>query len=133
MMKKAKSGRKNRSVTCKRVAGPDLCGGVAQKGRPLLTSWLVGTNSSHVFLDRPLADRYAQFQEFTPDAFSTPEPILSGHLLDQGDGLCRDLRRMRTRLGFALPIQTEELPMPPQQSIWLNNQQGLLPGTNQPG
>src|SRR5215470_15308099 len=42
MRKKAKSGRKNRSVTGKRVTGPDLSCMVTQKRAPLLTSWLVG-------------------------------------------------------------------------------------------
>jgi len=92
MTKKAKSGRKNRSVTCKRVAGPDLSGVVAQEGRPRLASWLVGANSSHVLLDRALADPQAQFQEFSANALSTPEPIVSGHLLDQGDRFGGDFR-----------------------------------------
>jgi len=40
MRKKAKSGRKKRSVTCKRIAGPNLCRMIAQEGLPgLSTSW----------------------------------------------------------------------------------------------
>ncbi len=70
MTKKAKSGRKNRSVTCKRVAGPDLSGVVAQEARPRLASWLGCTNSPHVLLNGALADPKAQFQQFTPDPFS---------------------------------------------------------------
>src|SRR5215467_11634182 len=73
MTKKAKSGRKNRSVTGKRVACPDLRGVVAQKRAPLLPSWLVGANRPHVLLNGALAHVDAQFQEFTPYAFSTPE------------------------------------------------------------
>ena len=86
MTKKAKSGRKNRSVTGKRVAGPDLSGVVAQEGRPRLASWLVCTNSPHVLLNGALADPKAQFQQFTTDPFSPPESILRRHLPDQGDG-----------------------------------------------
>jgi len=44
------------------VARPDLSSVVAKKGRPRLASWLVGTNSPHVLLDRTLADVDAQFQ-----------------------------------------------------------------------
>jgi hypothetical protein len=29
--------------------------------------------------------------------------------------------------------QAEELSMPPHQSLWLKDQEGLLPGLNQPG
>src|SRR5258708_12374139 len=74
MRKNAKSGRKNRSVTWRRVTRPDLCGVVAQKSHPPLASWLVGANSSHVLLDGSLADPKAQFEEFTPDPFCSPAP-----------------------------------------------------------
>src|SRR5215470_13823436 len=67
------------------VACPDLRGVVAQKGRPLLASWLVCANRPHVLLDGALAHVDAQFQEFTPYAFSTPEPIVRRHLSDQGN------------------------------------------------
>src|SRR5215472_1038876 len=40
MMKNAKSGRKKRSVTRKRVTRPDICGVIVHKGCPLLASWL---------------------------------------------------------------------------------------------
>ena len=59
MRKKAKSGRKKRSVIWKRVASPDLCCVIAQKGRPLLSSWLVGANLPHVLLDGSLAHKNA--------------------------------------------------------------------------
>ena len=67
-------------------------------GRPLLTSWLVGSNTSHILLDGALTDMDAQFQEFTPDPFSSPKPIVRGHLPDQGNGFGCDLRRVRSRL-----------------------------------
>ena len=41
------------------VARPDLFCMSVQKGRPLLTSWLLGANSSHVLLDSALADPQA--------------------------------------------------------------------------
>jgi hypothetical protein len=34
----------------------------------------------------------AQFQEFSANPFSAPEPILSGHLSDQGNRFGGDLR-----------------------------------------
>jgi hypothetical protein len=80
------------------VAGPDLCGVIAQKGRPFLSSWLGRANASHVLLDGPLAHMHAEFQEFTPDTLSTPQSIFHRHLSDQGDGFCSELRRMRSGL-----------------------------------
>ena len=44
------------------VTRPDLSCVVAQKGCPLLTSWLLGAITSHVLLDGALADIDAQFQ-----------------------------------------------------------------------
>ena len=66
------------------VACPDLSGVGAQKGRPLLASWLVCVNRPHVLLDGALAHPNAQFQQFSANALSTPESIR--HLPDQGDG-----------------------------------------------
>ena len=108
--KKAKSGRKKRSVTGKRVARPDLSGVVAQKRAPLLTSRLVCANRPHVLLNSSLAHTDAQFQQFPTNPFSTPKPIVLGHLPDQGDRFCGDLGLVSSGLGLTLPIQTEELP-----------------------
>ena len=57
------------------VAGPDLCCVIAQKGRPLLSSWLVCAKLSHILLDGSLADTNAQFQEFPSNTLGTPESI----------------------------------------------------------
>jgi hypothetical protein len=131
--KNAKSGRKNRSVTGKRVAGPDLCRVSAQKRAPLLTSRLVGANRPHVLLNSSLAHTDAEFQQFPTNPFSTPKPIVLGHLPDQGDRFRGDLGLANMSLGRALPIQAKELPMPPEKCVWLHDEEGLLPGSNQPG
>lgn len=41
VLKKAKSGRKKRSVTGKRVTGPDVRRMIVQERRPILPTWLV--------------------------------------------------------------------------------------------
>ena len=71
--------------------GPDLCGVVAQKGRPRLASWLVGANVPHVLLDGALAHPKAQFQQFPTNPFSTPQSIILRHLPDQGNRFGGDL------------------------------------------
>src|SRR5258706_5564611 len=98
MMKKAKSGRKKRSVTCKRVTSPDICRVITQKGRPLLSSWLGSANEPHVLLDGALADMNIQFQEFPTNPLSSPEAILRCHLSDQQDGFRVCLRLVRMSL-----------------------------------
>src|SRR5215467_2223221 len=92
MRKKAKSGRTKRSVTGKRVTGPDVRRMIAQKRAPLLPSWLVGTNVPHVLLNGALTHAESQFQQFPTYTLSTPERILCRHLSDQGDGFRSDLR-----------------------------------------
>ncbi len=133
MMEQAKSGRKKRSVTGKRVTGPDLPCVVVQERHPLLPSWSWCVKMSHVLLDGPLAHLHAELQKFSTNPLSTPEPIHCCHRLDQADGFCSDLRRVRSGLRPALPEQAKELAMPTQQCVWLNNNKGLLPCANQPG
>ena len=73
---------------------------VAQKRTPLLPSWLVCANRPHVLLNGALAHVDAQFQEFTPYAFSTPEPIVRRHLSDQAIVSAATFGSMRSRLDF---------------------------------
>ena len=80
------------------VAGPDLSGVVTQKGRPLLTAWLVPANSSHVFLDGTFTHTKAQFQQFPPNSFSAPESVVRRHFSDQGNRFLGDLGLARNGL-----------------------------------
>jgi len=89
---------------------------IAQEGCPLLASWLVGANRPHILLNGSLAHPKAQFQQLPMNALSTPEPIVYRHLPDQSDGFRGYLRLVGRGLGFSLPIQTEELPMPARAS-----------------
>ena len=94
MTKNAKSGRKKRSVTCKRVTGPDMRRVIVEERAPLLTSWLLGAYRPHVLLNGALTHVYPQFQQFPANALSSPEPIVRRHLSDQGDRFRGDLRLM---------------------------------------
>src|SRR5215467_884083 len=85
-MKNAKSGRKKRSITCKKSQAQIWSACVREIGRPLLTSWLVGANSSQILLDGALTDMDPQFQKFPTNALCTPKPIVLRHLPDQRDG-----------------------------------------------
>jgi len=75
----------------------------------------------------------AQFQEFATNPFSAPESILHRHLSNQGNGFRGYPRLTRSGLRLALPDQTKELTMPTQECVWLNDEEGLFPGSNQPG
>jgi len=93
---KSKERMKKEIGHLQEVTGPDLGGVIAQKSAPLLPSWLRYANVSHVLLDGPLAHVHAEFQEFSTNPLSTPEPIHRCYLLDQCDSFCSDLRRVRS-------------------------------------
>src|SRR5450755_2873496 len=61
--------------------------------------------------DAHMAHAQAQFQEFSTNPLSTPQPIVLCHLSDQGDRFLGDLGLARSGLGLALPIHAKELPM----------------------
>ena len=60
-------------------------------------------------------------------------PVACCYLLDQADRFGREPRLARTRLRFVLPEPTEELPMPAQKCLRLNEEERLSPGQNHPG
>jgi hypothetical protein len=98
MRKKAKSGRKKRSVTWRKSQDQTCAAWLLEIGRPRLASWLMGANRPHVLLDGALAHPKAQFQQFPADPFSAPKPIFSRHLSDQGNRFRGDLRLVRDGL-----------------------------------
>src|SRR6266516_2732365 len=106
MMKNAKSERKNRSVTWRRVPCPDLSCMIAQKRQPALPRWARRTHAPHVLLDGPFADVKIQLQECTPHAFSPPKPIVLCHVFDQCHGLSLHLWFIRSGFRLVLPEKT---------------------------
>jgi hypothetical protein len=55
---------------------------IAKKGQPGLASWLQHTSLLHVLLDGSLAHTNTQLEQFATNAFSTPKPIVLGHIFD---------------------------------------------------
>jgi hypothetical protein len=74
-----------------------------------------------------------QLEEFATDAFCSPESIVPCHLLDQGHSLSGDLGCGRNGFGPVFPKELAALAMPPQERLWLDNEQCLLPGVYHPG
>ena len=76
MMKKAKSERKKRSVTGKKSQAQIWLAWLCRKVDQV---WEEGRTRpvSHVFLDRAFGDVNAQFEQFSPDAFSAPQAIVA--------------------------------------------------------
>jgi hypothetical protein len=66
----------------------------------------------------------------SPRIRSAPKTaVVPGHLLNQGHGLCGEHWFRRCCSGLVFPVELESLAMPAQQRLWLNNEEGLLPGS----
>src|SRR5215467_4244516 len=128
MMKKAKSERKKRSVTCKRITRPGVFGMIVQEGGPVLSSLSWGASMPHVLLNGAFAEVDAQLEQFAPDPFCSPQAIIPCHLLNQGHSLSGDLGCGRYGSGLVFPVELEALAMPPQERLWLNDEESLFPG-----
>src|SRR5215470_5049640 len=74
-----------------------------------------------------------QLEEFAPDPFCSPPSIVPCHLLNQSHGLSGDLGSSRSCSGLVFPQEREALAMPPQERLWLDNEQRLLPCVDHPG
>src|SRR5947209_7303302 len=111
-MKKAKSGRKNRSVICKRVARPDLCGVVA-RDRCSTSDLVEALCERSSCTSGWCACRHASpVSTVHPGSVQPRRRRLSLAIcLRKRDGFLGDLGLVRSGLGLALPDQAEELPM----------------------
>jgi hypothetical protein len=110
------------------VAGPDAGGLVLEERAPGRTV-LCGMSPyySHVLLDGALADLDGELEQFATDVFGTPEAILLGHLPDEVDGFLRGTRSSLFGLGLATPIAAEEVAVPTEERLWLDDEKGLFP------
>ena len=87
-----------------------------------------GPRASHVPLDRALRDADAELQELASNPFGSPEPVLGRHAVDEGDDVRRETRFAWTaRAGFPPPEQSESFPVPSQDRLGLDQEQGMAP------
>jgi hypothetical protein len=106
---------------------------IAQERFPVLPTGSFGASVLHVLLDGPFTHSNFQLEKLTTDALCSPESIVGCHFFDQADHLGREPRLVRARLGFVLPEQAKELPMPAQQRLRLDKVKRLFPGPNHSG
>jgi len=115
------------------ITGPHFCRMIAQERFPVLPTGSFGASVLHVLLDGPFTHSNFQLEKLTTDALCSPESIVGCHFFDQADHLGREPRLVRARLGFVLPEQAKELPMPAQQRLRLDKVKRLFPGPNHSG
>ena len=86
-----------------------------------------GAYGPHIFLDRSFGEFDAKLAQFALNAFGTPQAIVTRHLSNQGDGVCRHPRLPVAGDRFPLPQQGKEVAMPAQDRFRLDQQQRLAP------
>ena len=72
------------------ITSPNLMGVIGKKSRPGLAALPRRLGASHlpcVFGDSPLAEMIAQLAQFILNPFATPEPIVAGRGVNEGDYL----------------------------------------------
>jgi hypothetical protein len=85
----------------------------------------------HVHLDHAFADADAELQELAANPLRAPERAVFGHRSDE-----RDFRGKSHRLipgsGSTLPDELEEIPVPSQRGLGIDQVQGVSPSAAQP-
>ena len=115
------------------ITGPHLCRMIAQERFPVLSTGSFWANLLHILLNGPFTHPNIQLEELTTNALRSPESIVCCHLLDQADCLGREPRLARAGFRFVLPEHTEELTMPAQKRLRLDEEERLFPGPNHSG
>ncbi len=108
------------------VGGPDAAELVCQEGSPVL----VGARpqpAPTISADGTVAHDDAEFQQFSPNAFSPPERILLGDPADGCLQLGPEAGSTEPSSGLPPPIQSPTLPVPAQDRLRLHHMEVLSP------
>ena len=86
-------------------------------------------------LDRALADPDPDLEQLAADPLSTPQPVFFSHFLEQSNRLHGNLRFTALMFGLSSPISTEEIAMPTQEGLRLDQMKRLASktGSSAPG
>ena len=115
------------------IAGPDVVRVVPDEGPPGLAVLSARTDGPHVLLDRPLAHADAELEQFAADPFGAPQPVGSGHGLDQVDELHAQPPPCPPPPGLMVPEEGEQVAMPAEEGVGLDHREGIAPRGVQPG
>ena len=87
----------------------------------------------HGLLNGSFTDANAQLQQLAADALRAPEHVVFGHRLDKRDDLRRESRRLTTEPGLSSPDNLEEISMPAQHRLRLDDEHGAAPCAGEGG
>jgi hypothetical protein len=89
--------------------------------------------ANHVCRDGRLRNGESQFQKFTVNPRRTPEGIRGRHRANQGAYLLRDGRPTRPMAALPRPEETEPAPMPGDDGVGFDDDEGCPPFTPDSG
>jgi len=98
---------------------------ILEKRPPILTG--SAPDLFHVFAYGMFVQLDAQFEQLPLNLLRSPERILSSHLPDEVDGLLRDARFTALGSRSQFPVAPEEVPMPSQDCLRLDDVQSRMP------
>jgi len=90
--KKGEQRPEEQVMDLEEVAGPNIFGVIPDEGSPRWAGQTGRTRLTDVALDGSLGDLDVQLEQLASNAIRAPQPIVGGHLLNQGDRLSWDLR-----------------------------------------
>lgn len=114
-------------VENRKVARPDITRMVLDKSSPIVCKGRRVSHQANVFLDGSFAQSNAQFQEFASDSLRTPKRVLLDYSTDDLDGFRCKFPFCLSILRDMTPIQAEQISMPGQERIRLDDVNGLVP------
>ena len=114
-------------IELQEVAGPDIRRVVTEEGVPRLSRRLARAEGPHVLLDRPLAHAEAELEQFAADPFGSPQGVGAGHRSNQVDDVRAQPAGPVLRLGPSSPEMGEQVTVPAQQGVGLDQMEAVAP------
>jgi hypothetical protein len=120
-------GAKKPIVRNREVTSPNVTYVILDKSRPILENRRRLSHQADIFLDGSFAQRNAQLQELSSNYLRAPKRILLDQSSDDLYGFRYNSLICLFSIGNIPPIQAEQISMPSQECIRLDNLESLMP------
>jgi hypothetical protein len=110
-----------------KIASPYITYMILDKSSPIVGKRRRLSQQSNIFLDGSFAQSDAQFQEFATNPLGTPKLVILDHLTKKLDHFRGYSLFFPPVPRYMTPIQAEQISMPTQERIRLDNVDSLMP------
>ena len=117
-------------VGLEEIACPDVRSVILQKGSPRLGGLSrrgSGADLMDVTSDGAFGQMKTKLAQFILNAFGSPQPVVERHRVDERDDFGSDAWWTVFRFRLVSPEQAKTLPMPTEQGVGLDDEQGISP------